>query len=192
MADTTTTRFPDFSRDKFVPCIDGNKIRRLIGQTEEGTGYAWARVDKSEVFDLALNPQEVTKAYIETANDETSINSYQPQLDQEIVIDGNNEVYSLMYEFFMHMPTGSDAEVPCMLIMPSVTDPDVADAYVWDKAILSPSNLNTVDKKLTFSMKLNGAMKRGTGEKGTSGRFEFTETTENGGGGVLNPPAEED
>lgn len=168
-------RFGDFSRDLFIPLIDGNTIRRFVGQKEDGEGYAWARVDKSEIFDFAMNPQTETKAYIDTKNDETSITSFQLSQDQEIVIDGNNEVYSLLYEYAINFPTGSDAEVPCALIMPSVLDPDKADMLVWDKAMLVPSDINSVDKKLTFTMQLNGDHKRGTGAKGDGGRFEFTE-----------------
>lgn len=178
----SATRFPDFSRDKFIPIIDANTIRRFIGWDTEGDGFAWARVDKSEVFELALNPEENTKGYIDTANDSTFVEKYSTQMDQEIVVDGNNEVYALMYEFMMHFPTGSDAEVPCALIMPSVKDPsNAADAFLWKNAILSPSTLNTVDKKLSFAMKFNGAMERGTGALNTeTGRFEITIPTDGG------------
>ncbi len=195
MADATPTgRFADFSRDRFVPLIDGNTIRRLVGMTTEGDDFAWARVDKSEIFELAFNPEENTRGYIDTPNDATFVEKYGLQMDQEIVIDGNNETYSLMYEYAMHFPTGSDAEVPCALIMPNVKDPaGAADAFLWRQAILSPSGINTIDKKLTFSMKFNGAMERGTGAKNeTTGRFEITIPTAAGGtpeGGGEQPAA---
>lgn len=195
MADATpTTRFADFSRDRFVPLIDGNTIRRLVGMTPEGDSFAWARVDKSEVFELAFNPEENTRGYIDTPNDATFVEKYGLQMDQEIVIDGNNETYSLMYEYAMHFPTGSDAEVPCALIMPNVKDPaGSADAFLWRQAILSPAGINTIDKKLTFSMKFNGAMERGTGAKNeTTGRFEITIPTAGSEtpGGTPSPAAE--
>lgn len=184
-ATDSATRFSDFSRDRFIPLIDANAIRRLVGMDTIDEGHAWARVDKSEVFDFAFNPQENTKGYIDTANDSTFVEKYQPQMDQEIIVDGNNEVYSLMYEYSMHFPTGSDAEIPCAVIMPSVKDDSVADAFLWEQAILSPSNINTIDKKLTFSMKFNGEMKRGTGAKNAeTGRFEIAFDDEDKGGEV--------
>lgn len=170
-------RFADFSRDKFIPLIDANFIRELVGweKIETKDGHAWARVDKSEQFELGLSPQTETKNYIDTANDTTRTTSYQISQDQEIIIDGNNEVYALMYEYTMHFPVGSDAQVPNMLIMPSVTDPEVADAFLWEEAILTPVSINTIDKKLTFTINYNGEMKRGTGSKDEeTQRFVFT------------------
>lgn len=193
MADATTgwdadTRFSDFSRDKFIPLIDANFIRKMIGwdtiETEDG--HAWARVDKSEQFSLELSPQTETKGYIDTANDTTRTVSYQVSQEQEIIIDGNNEVYALMYEYTMHFPVGSDAQVPNMLIMPSVTNPEVADAFLWEDAMLTPVSINTIDKKLTFTINYNGEYVRGTGAKGEeSGRFEFTPLD-----GTKEPPAD--
>ena len=192
MAETgwkSETRFPDFSRDKFIPAIDANAIRRLIGWEEIKTadGHAWARVDKSEQFNIELSPNTETKGYIDTANDTERMVSYQVSQEQEIIIDGNNEVYALMYEYTMHFPVGSDAIVPNILLAPSVVDPDVVDAFMWEDAILTPVSLNTIDKKLTFNIAYNGTMKRGTGAKDAdTGRFLFQAKDS------AKPPATED
>ena len=186
------TRFTDFSRDKFIPLIDANFIRELIGwpKIETKDGHAWARVDKSEQFALELSPQTETKGYIDTANDTTRTISYQVSQEQEIIIDGNNEVYALMYEYTMHFPIGSDAQVPNMLIMPSVTDPKVADAFLWEEAMLTPVSIDTVNKKLTFTINYNGDWERGTGSKDEeTGRFVFTPAEQTpGAASVLKTP----
>lgn len=186
-------RFSDFSRDKFIPLIDANFIRELVGwpKIETKDGHAWARVNKSEQFSLELSPQTETKGYIDTANDTTRTTSYQVSQEQEIIIDGNNEVYALMYEYTMHFPVGSDAQVPNMLIMPSVTDPEVADAFLWEDAMLTPVSINTIDKKLTFTINYNGEYQRGTGSKDEeTQRFVFTPAEQTpGAASVLNVKA---
>lgn len=186
MADATTPtgwsadiNFPAFSRDKFIIALNANRIRKLVGWDTIGDAddYVWARVDKSEQYALELSPQTETKAYIDTKIDTTNTTSYQISMNQEIIVDGNNEMYALMYEYTMKHPVGSDALVEALMIMPSVTDPDVNDAFLYKEAMLTPQNLNpATDKKLTFLINFNGEQTRGTGAKDeTTGRFKFTE-----------------
>ena len=155
------------TRDLFIPLIDKNK---LTGTTAEG--YDWARVDKSTVFALAFNPQEETFGYINSPNDTTEVTSYQPELPQEIVLDNENPLYAAMFDFCMKMPVGSAAEVPCLLVMPDNTTGEATKGFLWEHAIISPQDLNSVDGKLTFTMKLNGTKKDGT-VAASGGKFTF-------------------
>lgn len=173
MPDTQT--FPAFDRSMFIPLIEQNKIRKLTGYGTVTSGDDWGRIGKSEVFDLAFNPQTETKGYIENKNDQTTLTSYQVSQDQEIVIDGNDPIYALMYEFAMMFPVGSDAEVPVLLAAPSVRTPGEIDGFLWRDALISLSNLNSVDKKLTFTLNLNGDVKRGIVTKDDDGKFAFTD-----------------
>lgn len=175
MAETVT--FPAFDRSMFVPLIEANVIKKLTGYGTVGTGDDWTRIDKSTVFDLAFNPNTETKSYIDNKNDINELTSYTPSMEQEIVIDGNNPLYALMYEFAMAFPVGSDAEIPTMLVMPSVRTKDVMDAFVWRKALVTLNNLNTVDKKISFTLNLNGDMERGTATV-TDGKFTYVAATE--------------
>lgn len=174
MAETQT--FPAFDRSMFIPLIDANAIRAYLGEELVGTGHDWVRIDKSEIFELQFNPQTETKAYIVNKNDETSLTSYQTAMDQEIVIDGNNQLYSLMYRFAMKFPVGSDAEVPVLLCAPSVVTPGAIDGYLWEHALITIGSLNSVDKKLTFTLNLNGDNTEGVVTT-TDGGFTFTEGT---------------
>lgn len=158
------------TRDLFIPLIDRNK---LTGNTAEG--YDWVRVDKSTVFALAFNPQEETFGYINAPNDTTEVTSYQPELPQEIVLDNENPLYAAMHDFCMSMPIGSNAEVPCLLVMPDNSTGEATKGYLWEKASISPGELNSVDGKLTFTMKLNGQKKDGT-VTASDGTFVFAET----------------
>ena len=157
----------NLTRNLFVPYVDANTMKRAIGETVEGEGYAWTQIDKSTIFALAFNPQEETLGYIDEANDTTYVKSYQPELPQEIILDNTNPLFAVMYPFCMAMPTGGDAEVPDM------TTGDATEGTLWKKAIVSPTDLNTVDGKLTFTLKLNGGFERGTVAV-TDGAVTFT------------------
>lgn len=157
------------TRDLFIPLIDRNK---LTGVTAEG--FDWVRVDKSTIFALAFNPQEETFGYINAPNDTTEVTSYQPELPQEIVLDSSNPLYVAMHEFAMSMPVGSNAEVPCLLVMPDASTGEPTKGYLWEHATISMQELNSVDGKLTFTMKLNGVKKDGT-VTASDGTFVFAE-----------------
>ena len=157
------------TRDLFIPLIDRTK---LTGASAEG--HAWVRVDKSTIFALAFNPQEEPFSYINAPNDSTEVTSYQPELPQEIVLDSANPLYVAMHDFAMKMPVGSDAEVPCLLVMPDASTGEATKGYLWEHAIISMQELNSVDGKLTFTMKLNGVKKDGT-VTASDGTFVFAE-----------------
>lgn len=157
----------NLTRNLFIPLVDAT-----LG-AEKGT-YNWTRIDKSTIFELSFNPTEETAGYIDTANDSTYIKSYAPELPQEIVLDNDNPLYKVMFPFMMSMPTGSSANVPCMLVVPNIATGAATDAFVWDDAIVSPQTINTIDGKLTFTLKLNGDPKQGT-VTNTNGTFTFTE-----------------
>lgn len=152
----------DLTRNLFIPYIDANKVRQALGIETEGDGFDFTQIDKSTIFDLAFNPQETTSGFIDEANDTTYVDSYQPELPQEIILDNTNPLFKIMFPFCMKMPTGSDAEVPVLLRTPNLDTAEPTDAYLWEKALVSPTDLNTVDKKLNFSLKLNGGYTKGT------------------------------
>lgn len=143
------------TRDLFVPFIDTNK-------STDGAGYQWVPIDLSTVFELSYNPQTETYSYICDANDSTEITSYQVAMDQEIALESENKLYKFMFDFMRSMPVGSAAKVPVMITYPNKETGKTTEADVWDDAVISPGVLNTVDGKLTFTLQLNGAPKKGT------------------------------
>jgi hypothetical protein len=160
------------TRNLFIPLVDANTMKEATGKTTSGTGYDWTRIDKSTIFDLAFNPQEETNGYIDSANDTTTVTSYQPELPQEIILDSSNPLYNLAFDFCMAFPLGSDAQVPCLLVYPDA-DGNTTKGMLWEEAIISPTDLNTVDGKLNFSLKLNGDAKTGTASV-TDSKVTFT------------------
>lgn len=144
------------TRDKFVPFIDTTK-------GEEPGTYTWKPIDLSTVFELAYNPVTETYSYICYANDSNEITGYAPTMEQEIVLESDNPIYTFMLEFFRSMPTGSDAIVPVMVAYPDASG-KTTEADVWAEAVIAPGTINTVDGKLTFTLNLNGAVTSGTVE----------------------------
>lgn len=155
------------TRDLYIPLIDRN---RLTGASSES--HDWVRIDKSTIFELSFNPQEETYSYINSANDVTEITSYSPELPQEIVLDSDNELYAAMFEFCMSMPVGADAVVPCLVVTPDATG-KAARGFLWAETTVSPQSLNSVDGKLSFTLKLNGTPVEGT-VTASGGDFTFT------------------
>ena len=140
------------TRNLFVPLVD----------TSDTTTPAYKPIDLSTIFELSFNPQEETYSYICYANDSTEVTSYAPELPQEIVLDNSNPIYLWAKAKMFSFPTGSECQVPVLLAMPNDTTAEVTDGILWSQAVLSPGTLNTVDGKLTFTLKLNGDPTKGT------------------------------
>lgn len=147
---------PKLTRDKFIPLID-----TTFG-AEAGT-YDLTRVDKSTIFDLAYNPNEQTVGYIDSPNDTTEVIGYSLELPQEIVLDNDNPLYEkLLPKIREAVRTGKPIKAPVCVVYPDMETGEATDADMFDDASVSPQNLNTVDGKLSFTLKLNGTPKQGT------------------------------
>ena len=145
------------TRNLYIPCLD---IDVLSGAN---TGTAdWQPIDLSTVFELSLNPNEETYAYIKDANDYSEITGYAMNMSQEIVMESDNPIYATMRPFFMSMPTGSSAKVPVLIVMPDMSTNAATVGYLWADATVSPQAINSVDGKLTFNLNLNGTPVEGT------------------------------
>lgn len=179
------------TRDLYIPLLDANKLKKVVGVEVEEDGYDWVRIDKSTIFELSFNPQEETSGFIDTANDATYVKSYQPELPEEIILDNTNPLYKLMHDFCMAMPVGSSAEVPLLLVMPDMETGKPTVGRVWEQNIVSPGSLNTVDGKLSFSNKMNGDVKLGSVSYG-DGKYNFTPTSAYSAPGILGAVAIQD
>lgn len=157
------------TRNLYVPCLD---IDVLSGAN---TGTAdWKPIDLSTVFELSLNPNEETYAYIKDANDYSEITGYAMNMSQEIVMESTNPIYTNMRPFFMSMPTGSAAKVPVLIVMPDMSTNEATVGYLWSEATVSPQAINSVDGKLTFNLNLNGTPVEGTVTGVGTGTITFT------------------
>lgn len=141
------------TRDLYIPCID----------TSKGSGSEkWVPIDLSTQFEFAFNPDTETVSYICYKNDTTRVKGYNPTMAQEIVLDNTNPIYKFMDEFLFGFPVGASAEIPVLLIRPSLTDGKPTVGLKWAKAVVTGNNLNTPDGKLSFDLAFNGDPVTGT------------------------------
>ena len=129
----------------------------------------WKRIDKSTIFDLSFNPQSTTEDYIayETAIEE--ISGYQPELPQEIALYRGNEIYDYVEELCYNLEVGDALRIPFLLCFPPEYDtagkvkPELKAWRVKDCRLLL-SNYNSVDGKVSFTLKIGGDIERITVE----------------------------
>lgn len=137
-------------RNQFIPFLDTAKDKTFTAST-------WKQIDYSTIFELTMNEQEEEMDYICYANAVTEINSNKPELPQEIALYEGNPVYDFMAKEFYDMPTGSDVKVPFLMCFGG------SEAKAWRCiATITSKVLNTVDGKITFSIKMGGDIEKGT------------------------------
>lgn len=154
MAENITTKI---TKDKVVPFLDtSNSIN-----SGESWAPNWNRIDKSTIFDLAFNPQSTTEDYIayETAIEE--ISAYQPELPQEIALYRGNPIYDYIEDLCYNLKVGDALRVPLLLLWPPQADGTIRAWQIKDNRLLL-SNYNSVDGKVTFTLKMGGTYDRGT------------------------------
>lgn len=136
-------------RNEFIPFLD---------VLQGGTGApSWKRIDKSTIFELSMGEQEEDYDYICYENAVTEIKSNKPELPQEIAVYEGNPIYDFMSKMFYDMPTGSDVEVPFLMCFGGT------NKYAWQSnATITSKVLNTVDGKISFTIKMGGDITKGT------------------------------
>jgi len=140
------------NKTNFIPFLDTSKT---INTTWVPT---WKRIDLSTIFSLNPNPQTVSQDYITYETPVETVDKYQPELPQEIALYEGNDIYDFVFALFYDLPTGSAATVPVLMCFGGTGK----KAWRIEQATLVLGELNTVDKKLTFTLKLGGDIDKGT------------------------------
>lgn len=145
------------TKDKVVPFLD------ISGTINKGGTWApaWKRIDKSTIFDLAFNPQSTTEDYIAYETPIEEISGYQPELPQEIALYRGNTIYDYIEDLCYNLEVGDALIVPMLLMWPPQADGTIRAWQVKDCRLLL-SNYNSVDGKVTFTLKLGGTYDRGS------------------------------
>ena len=145
------------TKNKVIPFLD------ISGTANTGASWVpvWKRIDKSTIFDLAFNPQSTTEDYIayETAIEE--ISGYQPELPQEIALYRGNAVYDYVESLCYNLKVGDALRIPFLLCWPPEDNGDIKAWQVKENRLLL-SNYNSVEGKVTFTLKIGGDIERGT------------------------------
>lgn len=138
------------TRNQFIPFLDTAKDSTFTANT-------WKRIDYSTIFELTMNEQEEDMDYICYENAVTEINANKPELPQEIACYEGNAIYDFMFDQFYNMPTGADVKVPFLMCFGG------SEKKAWRcMATITSKVLNTVEGKITFSIKLGGDIEKGT------------------------------
>lgn len=161
------------SKSHVIPFIDTSGT---IGTTFTPS---WKRIDRSTIFNLAFNPQSESVDYISMEAAIEEISSYQPELPQEIALYRGNAVYDYVEGLCLNLPVGDAVRVPCLICWPPDEEGEIKAWQVKDCRLLL-SNYNSVDGKITFTLKLGGNIEKGTATL-SSGTPTFVEAS--GGGG---------
>ncbi len=146
----------------YIPFID-------VGTADTAS---WKRIDYSTIFSLNPNPQTKSMDYICYETPVEEIEKYQPELPQEIALYEGNDIYDFVFEKFYNLPVGSEAKVSLLLCFGG------SDKKAWQisETTLVLGELNTVDGKLSFTLKMGGDIERGTYTI-TTGAPTFTAAT---------------
>ena len=137
------------TKNLFIPFLDVNK----------GVGDAsWQRIDKSTIFSLNPNPQTESTDYICYESPVEEVDHYEPELPQEIILAEGNPIYDFVAKMFYDLPIGADVTVPALICFAG------SDKRAWlvKDNTLQLGELNAVDGKLSFTLKLGGTITRGT------------------------------
>lgn len=133
----------------------------------------WTQIKKSTAFTISMNPQTKTFDYISSVTPEEILSSYQPSLDQDLVMTKGEADYDLFFSMFYNLPTGSDAKKQVLIAfyqekMEGLKKSDGAGGeeeytgymgWLCD-SLVKVNNLNSVDQTISISLSF-GEVKAG-------------------------------
>lgn len=132
----------------FIPFID----TKTTGDTA-----SYKRLAKSTVFSLAFNPESESIKYISEEVPVEEVKYYVPEFDQEQYLYEGDPIYDFIAaKYEAGLPVGSACIVPLLLCFGGTTK----RAWLSDATLLL-NELNTVDGKISFNLKL-GPISYGT------------------------------
>lgn len=137
-----------FKKDKWLLYID---------TTPKGDVKSWARIGKSTLHTLNMNPQTETFDYIENEIPTTVLQRYEPSMDQEIFTYEDDPCYAFIETMAQNLPVGDEAFTNFLYIFPrNVGTPDSPKFNAWlCEATITISSIEAVDNKISFAISIN-------------------------------------
>lgn len=130
----------------------------------KGDADAWLRIGKSTIFALAVNANVVTNDYIEDEAPTDEVTYYKPTLPQELAAYKGDPAFDAIYDMFYNLPTGAEAKRDVLIVFDGnlATGENAAPTFNgWlVNATIVLTEFNAVDEKITFTLNLNGNIKR--------------------------------
>lgn len=126
-------------------------------------GPTWARIGKSTVFDLVLNPKTDTNDFIENEMPEDDIAYYNPKLEQELQANKGDPAFDFLYDMFFNLPTGEDVKKELLIVFDGNIGGEESPKFkAWKtRATLILNHFDSVAEKIYFSFTIN-EIDRGT------------------------------
>jgi len=138
------------TKNQFIPFLDTAKDLTFAAST-------WKAIDLSTIFELTMGEIEEEYDYICYENPVTEITGNKPELPQEIALYEGNAIYDFIVGEFYDMPVGSECSVPFLICFGGT------GKKAWRGiCTISSKVMNTVDGKISFSMKIGGTIAKGT------------------------------
>ncbi|MEA4831002.1 MAG: hypothetical protein VB118_00115 [Oscillospiraceae bacterium] len=139
-----------------------NQSMIFLDKSTTGTP-TWARIGKSELYEIAMNPNIVTRNFIDDELPTNDVENYQPSMSQELVLVEGDPAFDFVFSKLYSLPTGNAAAVNALFVFPQ-HDTTATTSYLgWNVSVaLVLNSYNAIDKKIKFDLKFNGNIKRGT------------------------------
>lgn len=128
------------TREQFLIFLDTERDFTFEANT-------WKKIDKSTIFEYALNEETQTNAYIDSSENTTEVVSNAPNMSQEIQVLDGNPIYDMVAGLIQSRPTGEDTKVPFLLCFGGTSK--IANRGV---ATITEKKLNSVDGKASFTL----------------------------------------
>lgn len=125
-----------------------------IGTAEEPI---WARIGKSTIYDLSLNANVSTLDFIENEIPQDEVDYYKPELPQELATYEGDKAFDYLWDMYYNLPVGTELNKEILLVFPKNIGTEAAPEFqAWDtSSTIVLTNFNTVDRKVTFTIKFN-------------------------------------
>lgn len=140
--------------------VKKHKIALFLDKSSTSTPD-WVRIKKSTAFDLNLNPETEEFDYIADEFPSSELKKYKPSLSQSLTMYKGEDDYELVFDKFYNLKTGSDAKAKVLIVFYQEEDDDGAWKAWQNEAVLSISDLNSVDSTITFDLNFGGTIERG-------------------------------
>ena len=131
--------------------------------TEGADKPVWARIGKSNVFDLVLNAQTEENNFIENEMAVTDVTYYKPELSQELQSNKGDAAFDYLYDKFYNLPTGEGVKENLLIVFDGNDGTEDEPLFkAWNtQATLILDHFDSVAEKIYFKLSIN-SIERGT------------------------------
>lgn len=133
----------------------------------------WVRIKKSTAFDLQLNPETQEYDYIADESPTTELKKYKPSLSQSLTMYKGEPDYELVFDKFFNLKTGSDAKSEVLIVFYHEEDSEGTYKAWKNEAVMTISDLNSVDSTITFDLNFGGNVEQGKASVSDEGVVSF-------------------